>query len=136
MSGQDSQGPNKIVLYAEDEEEVKDLTVQSLENRGLNVLSANNGEEAFELFSKNSDKIGVVLTDVVMPKMSGKVLFDKVREVSPHLGFVFVSGYSRRELSRDEGGLPKNTRFFSKPFDTEEVVSTLREFMKETHKGD
>lgn len=119
----------KVVLYAEDEEELKDLTAESLEDRGLEVLSANNGEEAFKLFLANEERIGVVLTDVVMPRMSGKVLFDKIRKKSPDMGFVFVSGYSRKELSEDEGALPKKTRFFSKPFDIEEVATVLVDFI-------
>ena len=118
------------ILYAEDEEELKDLTVEFLSSKGFKVLPASDGEEALEVFSKNADAIGVVLTDVVMPKMDGKALFDKVREVDPEMGVVFVSGYSRKELSKDGGVLPANTKFFSKPVNMDVVESSLVSLIK------
>lgn len=126
----DERAKKWAVLYAEDEEELKDLTVELLSSKGFNVLPAGDGEEALDVFSKNADGIGAVLTDVVMPKMNGKELFDKIRETDPRMGVVFISGYSRKELSKEESALPANTKFFSKPVNMDDIERTLVELIR------
>ena len=125
---------NLVVLYAEDEEELREITTEMLQEKGFKVLSTSNGQEAFELFSKDPDQIDVVLTDIMMPKMTGQVLSDKIREVNPNIGTVFVSGYTRRELHTHKNTLPENIRFYSKPFNIEKIKEDLIE-LAQTKRG-
>ena len=118
------------LLYAEDEEELRELTTEMLQERGFRVIAAADGQEALDIYKGQPDKIGIVLTDVVMPKMTGKALFDTIRELDAEMGFIFISGYSRKQLSKDEGALPSRTKFLSKPVDFEEVVKAIKELMK------
>ncbi len=116
-----------VVLYAEDEEDLREITAEMLQDRGFDVLSTSNGQEAFEIFSKNPNNIDVVLTDIVMPKMNGKILSDKIREIDLNTGIVFVSGYTRKELNENNESLPTNTRFYSKPFSIDKIEEVLIE---------
>lgn len=116
-----------VVLYVEDEPELSELTVDLFEDKGFKVLLALNGKEALDIYKQHSSRIDVVLTDVVMPKMNGKVLCDNLREIDPNLGIVFVSGYSQTELTKGTGSLPENTKFHPKPFDIEDVTRSLVE---------
>ena len=121
------------VLLVEDEIKLRRLIKSFLEIRGFVVITAGNGIEGLELFKKSFEKIDVILSDVMMPKMNGKKLMKEVRKIDDHMGFVFVSGYSQSELTTD-GNLPARTFFHSKPYNIDEVIKSLLKLIKSKSK--
>lgn len=84
---------NETVLFAEDEDTVRGLIVSALRAYGYNVLSARNGEEAFEIYKSTPQKIDIVVADNVMPKKSGIELFNELRAIDPEIKFILITGY-------------------------------------------
>lgn len=84
----------ETVLVVEDEEPLRRLTRRILESRGYTVLDAANGNEAIHLLASSSGRVDLLLTDVVMPGMSGRVLAERLLLVYPWLRVLFMSGYT------------------------------------------
>jgi PAS domain S-box-containing protein len=103
------------VLIVEDEEAVRHLARRVLVASGYRVLEASNGEEALVLWRQHGDEVDVLVTDVVMPKLGGQALVDRLRIDRPDLPVVFCSGYSDNMLMpvRDDD---LHTAFLAKPF--------------------
>lgn len=91
-------GQGQTILLVEDQAEVLRLTRSMLENLNYQVVSANSGEEALAIYDAHRGKICLVLTDVVMPKVSGPALAISLREKAPHLPVVMMTGYSPGQL--------------------------------------
>ena len=110
-----------VVLLVEDEELVRVMTQRYLRARGFTVLAASTGADAVRLVADTSPHVDVVLTDVVMPGMSGP---DLVRRLDPMLdepAVIFMSGYTADKL----GPLEASTEFISKPFALDALATTL-----------
>lgn len=103
------------VLIVEDEEAVRHLTRRVLVAHGYQVLEAANGEEALRLWKQCSQEVDVLVTDVVMPKMGGKALADRLRADRPDLAVVFCSGYSDN-IFMPMSDADAHTAFLAKPF--------------------
>lgn len=115
------------VLVVEDEVIVRSLARRLLVKHGYEVVEAKDGEEALLLCSQESEPFDLVLTDVVMPGMSGPRLIAKLREDQPEVKVIFMSGYVDEELQQDAVGQP-GTRFMQKPFNVAallDLVATL-----------
>lgn len=113
------------VLLVEDEPRVRQLVAKVLRRRGYVVLEAEDAEAALRLFGSQASDISLLLTDVVMPGMSGHDLADSLSAAHPELKVIFMSGYSETDLpSRDDGDV--SAHHLSKPF-TAEVLYTLVE---------
>ena len=115
----------ETVLVVEDEESVRRLLTQVLRMRGYQVLEAADGEQALALF-RESAGIQLVLTDVIMPKMGGPELADRLFALRPELPLVFMSGYPDAQLS-GTGAFPAVRRFLRKPLTPEALASAVRE---------
>jgi two-component system, cell cycle sensor histidine kinase and response regulator CckA len=102
------------------------VTRRALEDGGYRVLEAANGREALALLSSTRDRIRLVLTDVVMPGMSGRELAARVAEARPGTPVLFTSGYTDGEIVR-RGLLEPNAAFIQKPFGPEAIVRIVRE---------
>jgi CheY-like chemotaxis protein len=112
------------VLIVEDEPLVRLGAVQTIEDAGFEVIEAANADEAIEILEKRSD-IRVVFTDVHMPgSMDGLKLAHAVRNRWPPINIIVTSGRSW-VTERD---LPADGRFFAKPYDTSQIIGTLREW--------
>jgi two-component system, cell cycle sensor histidine kinase and response regulator CckA len=116
----------ETVLLVEDEEAVRNLTRRVLEHQGYHVLSAPNGESALELSRGCDGKIHLLLTDVVMPGMSGPRLAEIMVAERDELRCIFMSGYAATTLGQ-KTLLRKNTAFLQKPFTTEQLARRVRE---------
>ncbi|MCK6549159.1 response regulator [Myxococcota bacterium] len=103
------------VLVAEDDDAVRALTTRVLKRRGYDVLTAASGEEALELATRHRAHLDLLLTDVVMTKMTGRELADAVRQLHPEIRVLFVSGYTDDALIR-AGVLPAGNAFLPKPY--------------------
>ena len=119
-------GRGESVLLVEDDEGVRQVTRRALEEGGYRVLEAANGLDALELLTSTSGRIGLVLTDVVMPGMSGRDLADRIAELRPGTPVLFTSGYTDGEIVR-RGLLDPEAAFIQKPFGPEAIVRVVRE---------
>ena len=108
------------ILLAEDEDELRTLTTRSLEAHGYRVLTAPNGEEALAVAARHDGAIDLLLTDVVMPEMSGPELARRLHESHLDIPVLFISGYAGDDKLTD-GRLPAGADLLPKPFGPEEL---------------
>ncbi len=121
-------GSRKRVLVVEDEEALRGLFRALLSTLGFEVVVAANGGEALLLVEEQGLRPDLLITDVVMPAMSGAVLAERLRRTSPSLKVLFMSGYTDDAISR-HGVSDPGTRFVQKPFTLEELASKIRQVM-------
>ena len=93
-TAQDGSTHSGAVLLVEDDGLLRRFMQEMLELAGFDVLTAGNGEEALELFERERGNVDVLLTDIVMPRMSGREVAERVRELDPHVGVIYTSGYA------------------------------------------
>lgn len=117
----------ETVLLVEDEDQVRAILKQILENQGYHVLSASHGEEALAISQEPGD-IQLMITDVVMPQMSGRELAERVIAARPSLRVPFMSGYTDDAIVR-HGLLDEKLNFIQKPFDSATVSRKVREVL-------
>jgi PAS domain S-box-containing protein len=117
------------VLLVEDQKAVRDLVCIALEGYGYRVIKAANGEEAIRLAAAMSKPVDVVVTDVVMPRLTGPVVAERLREQWPGLKVLFMSGYTER-VKPVFLNLP-GTLFIQKPFLPTELAAQLRRLLDE-----
>jgi CheY-like chemotaxis protein len=121
---------DETVLIVEDERGVRSLASKVLCKYGYTPLIARNGAEAVEICSNRAEKIDVMLTDVVMPGLTGQQLVDKVRALKPDIKILFMSGYPSDEiLNYDLVDWEKH--FLPKPFSTTMLLSKVRKILDE-----
>ena len=116
---------NETVLLVEDAPSMRDLTARILRRQGYTVLEAADGEEALRLAREHSDGIHLLLTDVVMPGISGKDLADRLGAIAPSLKVLFMSGYTDNTIVR-YGILDPDVAFLHKPFSPETLARNVR----------
>jgi two-component system cell cycle sensor histidine kinase/response regulator CckA len=117
---------SETVLLVEDEEGVRNLVSAMLRSQGYQVYEAEHGWHALEVFAKFGAEIQLLLTDVIMPKMSGRELAERLKAKSPELKVVYMSGYTDDIVAR-EGVVFDNTILLHKPFTLEGLTRKLRE---------
>jgi len=118
----------ETVLVAEDDGDVRNLVVQILRKQGYEVLEAANGGEAFMICKKHEGAIDLLVTDVVMPVMSGRELTDRLLLLHPKIKVLYMSGYTDDTVVR-HGVLEEGVNFFQKPFSMEALVLKVREVL-------
>jgi PAS domain S-box-containing protein len=116
------------LLLVEDEEAVRRLTKRMLESVGYQVLEAARGSEALALAESWTGKIDLVVTDVIMPGMSGQELSTRLRAARPWLKILYISGYTDDAILQ-HGTLLPNTSFLHKPFTQHELARRVREII-------
>jgi CheY-like chemotaxis protein len=116
------------ILLVEDEEAVRRLARRVLEGVGYQVLEAASGWEALALADGWRDKLDLVVTDVIMPGMSGQELSARLREQRPGLRILYVSGYTDDAILQ-HGTLLPNTAFLQKPFSPGSLAQRVREVL-------
>ncbi|WP_445322998.1 PAS domain S-box protein [Ramlibacter sp. AN1133] len=112
------------VLIVDDQPDVLEVTSELFRTLGFEVFSANCGEDAVEVLRRTPD-IRLLLSDVVMPGMSGIQLGHKAQEMLPHIKVILASGYANPALDRDEGSLD-GFQFLPKPYRVGDLVKKLR----------
>jgi len=116
---------SETVLMVEDDEGVRNLSKKILKQSGYNVLEAQDGEEALMVSKAHAGPIHLLLTDVVMPKMSGKELADRLQPLRPETKILFMSGYTDNTIIR-HGTLRPDVNFMQKPFTPELLSQRIR----------
>ncbi len=117
---------SETILLVDDEEGVRKLVLAVLKSNGYDVLEAGNGAMALAAFEKNAHKIDMVLTDVVMPQMTGFELGRELTARTPGLKVLYMSGYRDNEI-RGEGEAPR--AFLHKPFTPDALLTKVREVL-------
>jgi two-component system, cell cycle sensor histidine kinase and response regulator CckA len=120
---------SETILVAEDDASVRELSCLILRDRGYTVLSASNGKEALAVAREYSSQIHLVVTDVVMPGMSGRDFVLQLEAARPGIKALYVSGYADNAIVH-HGMLDANLAFLQKPFAAESLARKVREVIE------
>ena len=118
----------ETILLVEDEQEVLSLAMEFLQSAGYTVLAAGNGEDALRLVDRHEGPVHLVLTDVVMPRMSGRELATRIAAARPEIKILYTSGYTDDTILR-HGVLDRATHFIGKPYTAAELTQKVREVL-------
>lgn len=124
--GPAKRGSSEMILFVEDDEQIRTMTAMILSAAGYRVQTASNGEEAYTFFTNFADDIDLVITDLVMPNMGGRALMERVKLQRPDLPCLFVSGYSEEMLAA-QGGIAPAVNLIRKPFRPTILLTAVRE---------
>ena len=119
---------SEIILLVEDDTLVLGLVKMMLENCGYQVLASSTPEEAIHIAKENSGEIALLLTDVVMPEMTGQTLAKELKSYFPKLKCLFMSGYTNNIIAR-HGVLDEGTNFIPKPFSIQSLTAKVRKIL-------
>jgi PAS domain S-box-containing protein len=117
---------SETILLVEDETSLRTLTRNLLELSGYTVLEANNGSEAIHISQQHTGPLQLLLTDVVMPGMNGRVLAGHITAQRPPIKVVYMSGYTGQAVGA-HGALEEGSFFLQKPFSRDGLVSKVRQ---------
>jgi two-component system, cell cycle sensor histidine kinase and response regulator CckA len=123
---------NETILLVEDEDTVRESIADYLQQTGYTVLKANGGPQALVIASQTGRSIDLMLTDVIMPQMSGGKLAEKVRAIHPQIKTIFMSGYTSNLLSNQQVLDPRHV-LLQKPVRLTELAKTLREMLNRSN---
>ena len=123
----------KNVLIAEDESSIRDFVVINLRRNGYEVIEATNGDEAIKKFDENSDKIDIVILDIMMPYVDGLEVCKYIREKSKRIGIIMLTARTQ-EKDKVTGLMVGADDYVTKPFNPLELIarvnSGIRRYIK------
>jgi PAS domain S-box-containing protein len=126
-AGRKPRGGTETILVLEDDISVRHISVRMLRDLGYQVIEAASGNDARRLLAqKGGRKVDLLLTDLIMPQISGRQFSDALRAVYPNIKVLFVSGYLEESLEPGDRREP-GTFFLPKPFDAEQLAAKVRE---------
>jgi two-component system cell cycle sensor histidine kinase/response regulator CckA len=118
----------ETILLVEDDAGVRGATRRFLEAHGYTVLEATQGREALRLCEKHCGPIDLLITDVVMPEMSGRDVAERLKPSRPNMKVLFMSGYTDKAIVH-RGELDPGTAFLQKPFTPDALSRKVREVL-------
>ncbi len=121
-------GGSETILLVEDEEAVRALASRILQGRGYRVLECARPEDALHIAEHHQEPIDLLLTDVVLPKMSGRKIAEHLTALRPNMKVLYMSGYTDDAVVRN-GVLESNTAFLQKPFTPSGLARKVREVL-------
>ena len=116
-------------MFVEDEQSVRELVSEYLSARGYQVLDASDGQQALEMAAAHTGKIQLLITDVVMPRLSGRELAARLTAARPDLKILYISGYTDDSVFR-HGVLQGGMDFLQKPFNLKALAAKIREVLE------
>jgi CheY-like chemotaxis protein len=126
-----SMGHGELILVADDESAVREITRDTLERFGYKVLTADDGTEAIALFAQHREEIRVVLTDVMMPYMDGPATIRAIRTLSPEVKIIVSSGLKANSKATEAANEGANS-FLSKPYTADKLLNAVAEVLAAT----
>lgn len=136
MSPNDSSNPaSRTVLVVDDEPDVLRLIHSILTEEGYEVIAAKSAEGAIKAFERLDRRPDLILTDVVMPGMSGPMLIDRLLQAEPDLRVLFMSGYDDRQVVQ-RYVVEKGFRLIPKPFTIKTLRAAIQDALKKSGAGD
>ena len=118
------------ILLVEDENNLRDLLKMVLEENGMKVLEAVDGIDALKVFTAHRDEIGIVLSDLGLPRLGGWEAFLKMREINPKLKGILASGFFNEDM-RTEIIRSGAREFIQKPYNSFQIVEMIRTMLDE-----
>jgi two-component system cell cycle sensor histidine kinase/response regulator CckA len=118
----------EVILIAEDHEGVRTMALETLEGFGYRVVVARDGEEALHMFEERSGEIALVVLDVVMPRLGGPALYNKLKVMKPRLAVIFTTGYLG-EIAALEPLLAGGAALLQKPYSPASLGRRVREVL-------
>jgi len=119
-------GGSEMILLAEDDEIMLQLSRELLVEFGYSVIEANDGFKAVELYKQEKDRISMVMLDAIMPGLRGMEVYEEIRKINPSVRVLFCSGYTE-DIIQNQGILDQNVHFIAKPFTPKELLMKIRE---------
>ncbi len=116
---------SESVLVVEDNSEVRKFIMEALSALGYDVRSASNGQEALELIGQGDTSFDLLITDMIMPGLSGKELSDQVKTQIPEIRVIYISGYTDNQIVQN-GSLQSGIHFIHKPFSINTLAGEVR----------
>lgn len=116
------------ILLVEDDSSILKMTRAMLEHLGYKVIATSCAEEAIDIVERGQKKIDLLLTDVIMPKMNGKELYDRVLSICPGIKCLFMSGYTANIIAR-QGIVENELNFLQKPFKVKTISEKVRQVL-------
>lgn len=120
----------ETILLVEDEDAMRSLTRYILQIQGYDVLEARDGEDALLVAERHRGHIQLLMTDVVMPRMGGRRLVERLAQTQPRVKVLLLSGYTDDAVVR-HGVLEAEVAFLQKPFTPSALASKVREVLDE-----
>jgi two-component system cell cycle sensor histidine kinase/response regulator CckA len=120
--------PHVPILIVDDEKAVRNIARDWLVSAGYPVLEAQDGRSALELITQKNLRIGLLITDVIMPQMNGRTLADRVSVIRPELRVLFISAYSA-DILIDLGLCPEGIDMLRKPFDRAKLLGQVQRIL-------
>ncbi len=115
------------ILLADDEEMVLEVGAQMLKRLGFNVIGAENGSRAIELFQDHKEIVDIVIIDIVMPDLGGAEVVEAIKKIKPDVIIMLSSGYGRDSKTHE---IMRSCRgFIQKPFSMKELSETINAVM-------
>jgi CheY-like chemotaxis protein len=118
----------EVVLVVEDEPLVRRLVCETLKKHGYHILEASSATEAIDLSSPSGQRIDLLLTDVIMPQMNGKALYQALQPFQPQLEVIYMSGYAD-DIIIHHGILEEGINFIQKPFTLQLLTTKVRQVL-------
>ena len=118
----------ETILLVEDDEQLRELSSSVLTNCGYHVLVASTPEQGLTICKVNANRIRLLVTDVVMPRMNGRQLAEQVLKIQPEMKVLYISGYTNNAIGH-YGVLDPGLWFLPKPFTLSDLVSKVREVL-------
>jgi len=125
---------HETILLVEDDDAVRTLARTVLEARGYRVMVARDGDDALAVAASHEGAIDLLVSDVVMPRLGGREVANRLREARPGLRTLFVSGYTDDAVLR-HGVAAGLDPFLAKPFTPEELTRCVRDVLDDPHSG-
>ena len=119
---------DETLLLVEDEDAVREFVRDILSKHGYHVLSADSPGECVETFQNHRDEIELIVTDVVMPDMNGRELFETLSEINPDLKVLYISGYPTAVISK-HGVMDEEIQFIQKPIEIPDLLTSVRKIL-------
>ncbi len=124
---------SETILLAEDNEQVREMTNEILTWQGYKVLIAENGRDALAALDQHDGPVHLLLTDVIMPDMNGRELFERIAVQDPAMKVIFMSGYTDNVITH-HGVMEPGVNFIQKPFSIKALTAKVREVLDQ-HPG-